>query len=487
MKLTSYIYLIGFIVFLFSCEANKKRTPVVTMPKVAIDSIVLVPVIVDSIIEVIKPPQKSKSAKEWGLKEGKEFARTNYTKLISALKTGKKLRIDAIYYVKKGNSNNDTILKNIDVIGKGKLIIDEHLYTSLAYVGTINYIKWNVAIQGTNDDDSHVLFRQVEYSYIDKIDFNINIENNIALFRARHGDSLNPLKNRFGFGKMNVNVVFKNQSAFIIEGSDTPFKNVTLEAKGTNFSNVPFWFGISNNHTYLQKIKKAMGKIELKNSTVTNDAFYFNKKKGMYYALLLSEADKTIYHDNYVKGMKCKEVTELYDAFLSSNYAEYYNNKSINNLCFNPKKISNSLLKIKATKNYKAWNSSFTITDNFIKKYNVPRNGQWVKFYDMNNLNETMSINNIIVDVPILIGHVVPVTYKNLSIRNTTLKANLASGWLVYPRDNNANVIVENVTYNFKEKDTLSVTYYKFDYTYKPFEIKPSFLKNRGFRKIIIK
>ena len=359
---------------------------------------------------------------------------SNFNKLVLAIKQGKKILCDNIYYLETLTVNN--INKSINLIGINN--------NAKFFVKGNNFFKIvrgceKISINSVNFESTGnftILFTATDIFTISKIDvINCEYYGNISFFRWAAPITVNPEIIPWGIKEFNFinNKIFNTRYSFIVL-SNVPFDSYNiLNNKITNFEYVFFACGISNDHSFLVQILNKMDTIIVKNNKVfCEDSWWGSGDSGLYYCFVLAETQKVYYENNNVEGIKTEYLIAVYDAYLSSKYVEYKNNTWINNICFNANKTDNTLMKAKGngvTRYYE--NNKFIVEESFADKFSKAKDLLRVDLYSCASDMKRWVIKNNIIDVYFLIYPASSQSIDEQWIENNTFKSTICRGYIL--------------------------------------------------------
>lgn len=388
------------------------------------------------------------SAKDAGLIPNyKSKAYNNGNLLIRALNEYNSIIIDDSYYI--GTPTEQLTTRSVEIIGTddSELIAAENDYTILFDPSELsNFTLKNVKFINNNEDKSLLIVYSGDKTGSKVEDVNIDgctFSGFISLYRQYGDTSLDPGNVDFGIGRFIFinNKVYNTKLSFIVL-RDIPveyceLRNNSIENFMYNFMSL----AIDNGIEYENKLFEYINYLKVDSNTVIcDDNWWGDTSSGLYYTFILFEGNEVLYNNNHVEGMKALNDIALYDAYLSARIVNYTNNTWKNNICFDPKKTNNTLMKSKGggsdslIRNYS--NNTFIVEENFATRVGQPKENLFVYFMSLEMHSDSYIISSNIFDVYDLRFPTSSMLISNFALTNNTIRAQKAMGSLLKVRLN---------------------------------------------------
>lgn len=344
-----------------------------------------------------------------------ESARANYTNLLKAINYNQTVIINGDLYIEQ---NGDNIVTSENLILKGK---DKAKLILCTNFENLNWFLINKNLKNLSFTDLEVKFNattervsvlfaidgmiKVNNCDIEKCTFDINI-NGRLMYWTNVNANIKPDLLVHGFDVFNFkNNVFNNILNSYIVIVDVIYKEFNIENnKINNLLNIFINSGITNSTNYEKELTDNKVLTSIKNNIVINNDNYILKEGNSYYCFVLVEGNLIKYENNHVEGLKADAPsdTAVYDLYAGGNILYYTNNVWKNNLNFNPNKTVAVLMKAKSVLERHHINNKFIITKEFMSKFNVPAEAQWIDIYDQTTLGTMLEIRDNYINMPTL-------------------------------------------------------------------------------------
>lgn len=294
---------------------------------------------------------------------------TNYKILLDALKSGKKILVDNIYYLDSiyySNEEGNLISSNVFIKGTdketNKLIIFDGMYFNVQGDVTID----GISIEGKSTKGPGYL---LELTAPFRLSAHINnnyISGNIRLLSTRIPDDFNYESTDCGINDLEIanneiyDIYNSSGNRSIIYVQNTPVKTThIINNKITNFSYIFYDAQITDDHPYERYLAAKNEKVYIENNIVkcTDDYSAINKNGGeisFYYSFAVIEGLSVDCKGNTFEGIHLVNSpgTLVYDNYLSVAYLNYENNIWKNNVNLTPGISNVDIMKSKSNKGY---------------------------------------------------------------------------------------------------------------------------------------
>lgn len=380
---------------------------------------------------------KSILAKDAGMiSDDKDKAAENADLLIKALNEHNSIIIDGSYYITRPKES--LVTQTVEIIGteNSELIIDNNTDSKLFNTEDIDSLTIrDVKFENKSDSDLVIAYRntnsKMKSIYVERCTF----IGNISLYRQYGDTSVNPGIADYGIDEFvfTNNNVYNTELSFIVL-FDTPIKYCEISNNNIhNFMHTFVKIEITNDTPFEKDLYNYIKYIKVdSNFVICDDDWWEDTSEANYYAFILFEGAEALYNNNHVEGMKARKDIALYDAYLNARVVNYTNNTWKNNICFDPAKTNNTLLKSKGggsdslVRNYS--NNTFIVEEGYAERTGQSKDNLFVYFMSLQKHADSYTISNNTFDMYDLRFPESSILISNLYFNKNIIKSQKASG-----------------------------------------------------------